>query len=370
MKGTNQSYVKKLNKRAIIQHVLQQGSMSRADLANELNMSKPAVSSNVKELIEEKILIEAGTSETGLGKKGTLLDINVDYRYLVIVDLSDGLIKVGVGNFKGDILFTEIMPSPLIKQGEYIAQHMQEYISEHIKNYMYECLKKYSIEIKKIGAVIVGAPGIIGEYEEKRAMDEYITGLKNISIKRIYEDIFDVPVTVINDINLGAIGQQHFGGHETVSNMMYVWLLQGIGAGIILNGELYKGTRAAAGELGFIKINQETTQKTLLDIVSVMLMENCLNENKGKISTEAFRDLGNIIGHAIGNMAVFLDLELIVLDGMLVRESAIFVEEVNKSIEETVINPIKISVSTLEHSVIYGGLKLGMNILMENLMLD
>lgn len=175
---------------------------------------------------------------------------------------------------------------------------------------------------------------------------------ENVPLKQIIEDKFKIKVHIDNEANVGAIGEKWFGAGIKYNNLVYVSAGIGIGTGIIINGELYRGTVGLAGEMGHMTIDihdhqcrcgntgcweNYASEKALLEYINTQLLmgksDEYINKNnfytlsaidiidyarKGsKIAVEALKEIGRKLGVGVVNIINTFNPELIIIGNTL-----------------------------------------------------
>ncbi len=118
-------------------------------------------------------------------------------------------------------------------------------------------LKEKKLKKKEILGIGIGLPGLV---DTKRGVVHYlvnIPGWKNIPLKRIFEKRLRIPTFIDNDVNLMALGEWKFGAGRSIKNLICITLGTGVGGGLILNNELFRGDGFTAGEVGHIPLNEK-----------------------------------------------------------------------------------------------------------------
>jgi predicted NBD/HSP70 family sugar kinase len=240
-----QSNVKLKNQQIILQLLINEGSMTRADLAKKMRSSKPTISKNVEELIKDHKVIEAGKDDNLVGKKGVLLDINADYGYVLALDLSKNQFRAVLANLKEEWLATSrtSLDEYLLEGSEFEVDILQI-----LKNF----IKDSKVPQEKILQVTLSYSGVVGHNDEL-----YLTNLKyketllNQLVPFVRNELMK-PLLIKNDINLAALAEKKYGRFSDSENMYLLSADIGVGVGIIIHNELYEGDRNAAGEVGFV----------------------------------------------------------------------------------------------------------------------
>ncbi|AFH50052.1 Sugar kinase [Ignavibacterium album JCM 16511] len=107
----------------------------------------------------------------------------------------------------------------------------------------------------QIVSVCLGVPGSVNPYTGHIGIAPNL-GIKNFNIKNRLEKILPYKVLIENDVNLGALGIKHFGVGKNVKNLLAVFIGTGIGGGVIINGEIYRGSNFVAGEIGHMLVDK------------------------------------------------------------------------------------------------------------------
>jgi len=373
--SVNQSSVKQTNQALIIDYIRQGGPTSRAGLAKALAMSKPAVSANVEDLLNREVLLERGAGQSSGGRIPTLIAFNKNYRHILTLDLNRNHPQICLVNLEGEILHKHEI---LVDQGDLKAD-LEEKIIRQVDDLL-------ALEPDQcLGVITLALPGVIDEKTGQVFANPQFNHWKELNLKDLFESTYPVDVIMKNDIDMAALGEKHFGCGQTVEDLVYVSLGMGLGAGIILNNRLHEGKRKAAGEIGFSRIFSQNDnledylslgavykriekdiqagQKTLLESlegqVSLETIKRALDQGDSYCQ-DLIEDMGKHLGTAIANMALLLDLDLIIIGGAIADLGPKFVEGIRGVVEEIVPFETNISLGDLgAMSGTYGLINLG-----------
>ena len=189
--------ISRINKKLIISHLLQNGPASRADLVKSLKLSFPSLSSNVRDLLEKKLIFEQGVgNHDGPGRNSTLLSTNGKYCYIIGMHVEIGLIRVAVANFSGEIIHYEEITYELNNN---IINIINKIVS--IVNTLDENIPKFK---EKLRFLAVGIHGIKSEAKSKNYLHlkEDKTDFEYELRKRL-----NIDVQVDNDVNMAVQGE-------------------------------------------------------------------------------------------------------------------------------------------------------------------
>lgn len=242
-KTWNQQVVKQENKALVLEQIIKNTPISRADIATSTGLNKGTVSSLVKELLDENLINESGPGKSSGGRRPVMLHFNKLAGYSIGIDLGVNYILGVLTDLKGNIcLEKQINFSDLTY--EEILEKLNEVI-DHLMN----AAPSSSYGIVGIG---IGVPGIVNK--EKKILLAPNLNWRNVDLKAELEKKYEVPITIENEANAGAYGEKNFGVGKDFNNIIYVSVGIGIGVGLILNGNLYRGNNGFSGELGHMTI--------------------------------------------------------------------------------------------------------------------
>lgn len=244
-KGTFQ-WMKSVNKSIILNKIRTSAPISRAQIAKETNLTPPTVSSNVKELIEQGIVKESVLGESQGGRKPTMLLINNEEFYMIGVDAGPNSIDCILTDLSGKICkrSSEILTKP-ITEHEFLAL---------LKKCIHSCLADSTSYDTKIIGIGVAMHGVV-DIASGISLYAPILSLTNMSIKEELEMEFELEVKVENDARAMALGESWFGNHGELSSMLVMNIGLGVGAGLVIEGDLYHGAQNIAGEVGHMTID-------------------------------------------------------------------------------------------------------------------
>ncbi|WP_405102366.1 ROK family protein [Oceanobacillus sp. FSL H7-0719] len=242
-KTWNQHVVKKENKFIVLEKILHNFPISRADIASSTGLNKGTVSSLVNELLKEDIISESGPGKSSGGRRPVMLLFNQLAGYSIGIDLGVNYILGVLTDLKGKICAEQ-------------QTNFSNLTYEEILEEMYKITDSLIAAAPESPYGIVGigiaVPGVVNK--DKKIMLAPNLNWRNVDLKSTFEQRYSVPVTIENEANAGAYGEKNFGIGKSFNNIIYVSVGIGIGVGLILNGQLYRGNNGFSGELGHMTI--------------------------------------------------------------------------------------------------------------------
>jgi len=229
------------NKRLVLKTIYDQGQISRADIARQTGLTRTTVSSLVAELLDEGLVEEIGYEPSKGGKPGTLLGVLDDSRHLIGIDLANSEFRGAVVNLRGEVKHRLSLAID-DRNGEAALALAHELIDALVA----------TAESPLLG-IGIGTPGLMDA--ERGVVREAVNlNWQNLPLGDLLEQRYNLPVYIANDSQVAALAEYTFGESQAVPNLIVVKVGRGIGAGIVINGQLHYGDGFGAGEIGHVKV--------------------------------------------------------------------------------------------------------------------
>lgn len=242
----DQALVKKINMSIILNTIIRYAPLSRAKVSELTGLNKATVSNLVLELCDNHLVQEIGPGESSGGRKPRMLLFNGEAGYAVGVEIRLKQMVAVLTNLEGRII---------AEQECLLRQHDVPYVLNTMAQMVKELMELVPVSHYGIVGVGVGVPGMVDR--EGTVLFAPNLGWEMVPFQQLLEDEVRVPVTIDNEANAGAQGELRFGAGRDVQHLLYISAGSGIGSGIIINGELYKGARGYAGETGHMTIEAD-----------------------------------------------------------------------------------------------------------------
>ncbi len=240
----DQESVRKVNSSLVLNALRLHAPISRAELASITKLNRSTISNIVNVLIEDGLVLETETMESKIGRPGIALTLKPDGGAIIGVEIGVGFISVILTDFVANIIWRELTEyNPTKSQIEII--HEAETLIDKAISFAEE--KK----LRLIG-IGLGVPGLVNVQKGELLFAPNL-GWQNVPLRLMWNQRFKLPLYVENEANLGALGEYYFGVGRNVDNFIFLSSGVGLGGGIIINGNLFKGGRGFAGEIGHIQ---------------------------------------------------------------------------------------------------------------------
>ena len=243
-------YINRINKIKVLKTIYKEEEISRAEIAQKTKISAPTVTRIVNHLIDEVNLIKKiGKGASSGGRKPILLKFNNDDNHIIGIDIGTTHIDGILTNLKSEVIKNIRIPTNNNLEVESIVEKTKMIIEE-----------LESIEIaknNKIYGIGIAAAGLINK---DNGVIEYSPDFhwKNVDLVEILQQFTDLPIILDNVSRVMALGELWYGIGNRYKNFAVVNVGYGIGAGIILNGKLFYGSKGYAGEFGHITIDKDS----------------------------------------------------------------------------------------------------------------
>jgi predicted NBD/HSP70 family sugar kinase len=228
--------------------MIRERATSRADIARATGLARSTVSQRIGALLELGLVVEEGDARSTGGRPATRLRLNEAGGVVLAADLGANHDRLAVADLAGRVL-AEHTARRSIAQGP-------EVILGWVRDNFLAQLAQLGLGVDEVIGIGIGVPGPV-EFAAGRAVKPPIMpGWHGVSIADHFAEAFPgVDVLVDNDVNIMAVGE-HRSVWSGVSDLIYVKVATGIGAGIISSGRLQRGAQGAAGDIGHIRASE------------------------------------------------------------------------------------------------------------------
>ena len=251
----NSQFIKELNELRILNLIKNEGPISRIAIAKRTNISKVAVSEIVGRLDEAGYILEIGkgSSTKKGGKRPTLIKLNPCNGYVVGIEIRRVRTVVALANLESKIVDRE--------QIEYSAGAPMEEVLPRIFEKIEFLMRNNKIASGKLVSIGIGLPGFLDYKKGNLIFADTLKGWADRPLAETFKDRFKVPVIIENDVNAVTLGEHLIGAGQASDNMVCIWIGEGLGAGIIVNGELIRGDYGSAGEIGYFELGHHVSNR-------------------------------------------------------------------------------------------------------------
>lgn len=341
-----------------------QAPFTRTELIEATGLSAPTVGSLAAHLIGKGLLKDLGAGPSSGGRRPSFMEFNASHGFVAGIDLGPTRTRLAVADLRGERIAHRVLPTPADRGPRALLLRLSTELRMQ--------LREARVPEGRLLAVCAGAPGAVdAERGGVVALAPNLKGWSRVPMGAILRRALGAPVVVENDVNLAILGERWRGaarGHDTCA---FITLGTGIGAGILVDGELHRGHHFLAGEVGLMCMGPQYADRDFgtrgcletlagLKALSARWPGAARHAGNGWIAElfeaaergdrKAHRiveEVATLVGMATANLSVVLDPSLIVLGGALVAQGEPLVRKVRRIVGRILPTPAEIVISAL-----------------------
>lgn len=241
--------LRQMNSSLLLRTIRDRGPVSRAELARVTGLSKPTVNDVCDALLREGYVTEHMPDDDEQprrpGRRARLLRFRADLGYVAGVDIGGDKLLVLVADLAGRVLATVRRP---------VGETDATVVLRDARAAVRAALKQAGVARTDLSAVAVGTPGVIEPNGGRVTLAPQLEGWEGLPLRSRLAESFSCPVLVENEVQLAVLGEGWRGAARGLDRVAYVQIGVGIGAGVVINGELHRGANGAAGEIGYLPL--------------------------------------------------------------------------------------------------------------------
>ena len=341
----------------ILDILRKRGPISRPDISKDMGINVVTISNYIDDYIKNNLVFEKELDVSEGGRRPVLLDLNPSAGFVIGVGLNLTNMVGLLVDLKGNI----ITKTQIARPGFSVKE-----ISECVLDIIREILRRSKGYVANIKGIGVGVAGLInketGSIHWPQKMDHYYTyASADVPLRGLMEREFDLPCLIENDATSACFGEHWLGLAQSSKNIIYMF--SGVGCGIMINGEIYRGSRGYAGELSVYNYKEQ-------DAFSCELGKSCFlkrwemdlniveearemyvaqNRNIGDLNLKSFFNLvrskdkvaeavlekaAKRLGIKIASLVNLLNPEMVVIGGGLEEAGDDFLKQVNATVKD------------------------------------
>ncbi|MFH2129933.1 MAG: ROK family transcriptional regulator [bacterium] len=348
MQVANRDLIRAINRFNILNTIRVAKMISRVDIARSTGMSQATVTGISAEMIRDGIILEKKSGNSNVGRRPILLSLNPEGAVVIGVKIAIHQISVVLIDFEATVLNTHIVPLPR-------RMYTVEEIAELIVQAVQACLWETKYHKDQISGIGIGIPGLV---DSPSGLVKFLPNYRwrNANLQELVHRRLDLLTYVENDANALAVAEQWFGEGRGVDNFLLVSLEYGVGMGIVINGQLYRGQGGIGSEFGHTTVDGTGPECRCgkRGCIEAVAGENALLREAGKLAergewvrtrtgeisleeiieaaknghpglTEIFSQAGKALGIGIANLAgIFGPVKIFITGKCVTAEELLF----------------------------------------------
>jgi glucokinase-like ROK family protein len=353
--------VRKFNTAVVLNSIRHHAPLSRAEVAKFTGLNRSTVSQIINTLLERKLVQETILQTDRVGRPGLLLELNPSGGFAIGIEIGVDFISLVVTDFLANVLWRQRLESDAHDNIDGVLDLAFRMTEEGLE-------KGYSHNLPPLG-IGLGVPGLVDLRHGELKFAPNL-GWNNVPISKLWSERFNLPVFVDNEAKAAALGEYYFGTAHGENNFIFINAGVGLGAGIMIDGKIFRGSHGFASEIGHIIMDPQGElcgcgkrgcwetqvgpravirrfrEKLRQGVPSTVLhaAENDLNNIKfetianaalqnDSAALTAMQEVGERLGFGIANLVNIFNPKMVILGGELNYASEILLPVVMQVIE-------------------------------------
>jgi len=234
-----------INERTVLEFIRQMGPVSRAQIARDSGLSKPTVSQALTTLEHANLVREEGRSSGGKGPTAVLYALNPRAGWVVGLDVGRDWVRAAIADLKGEIV---------ARRDERARARSADTLIGQLGEIAHGLAAEAGIRWKQVTVAVLGSPGVFEPTRGQVALAHNLPGWGREGLAERVQLELGTKVAFENDVNLATLGERWRGLGKDVDGFVYLHVGTGVGMGLVLNGQLFRGSTGAAGEVGYLPL--------------------------------------------------------------------------------------------------------------------
>jgi predicted NBD/HSP70 family sugar kinase len=242
----NPSLVRVINLQVVFDLIDSGGPTGTPELARHSGLSKPTVADVVTELLDLQLLRKVGRRRGSSGPTTQLYDINPRAGWVLSIEIGREWVRAALSDLTGTTVSRTATPTVRFVTSELVAQ---------LRETSQSLCDEAEITLADLDQVVLGIPGVVQSGEHRLSATTNVPALEAPNAITDIETALTSPLLLENDINLAALGEHAKGAARGIGDFVLLSIGTGVGMGVVLNGELHRGARGFAGEVGYLALD-------------------------------------------------------------------------------------------------------------------
>ncbi|MGX7678639.1 ROK family protein [Jatrophihabitans sp. DSM 45814] len=351
------SVLRDTNRRLLLHTLFQHGPTTRPDLARRIGLSQPTVFAVLDDLARAGLVRTFPTRGSRAGRPALTYEANPAAGTVTCVDVGRDWIRV---------LVTDLAAAELQRMDVPNTARTGRGLVSLIARSVHQTVEAAGLRPDEVTHTVVGSPGVFNPHENRLTYAGNLPGWGKPGIVEALAESIGTEITIENDANLAAVGEYTYGAGKDSDPLIYLTIGSGVGLGIVLQGEIFRGYTGAAGELGYLPIGQVNTpgeirrgileESVAADAVVSEARSRGLGEDfhaadvfasaraGDKVARQILRTEARNLAYAIASITALLDPQLIILGGGIGQNLDMLRRDIDRTLEK--ITPLRCRVES------------------------
>src|SRR5204863_4775926 len=371
--------LKNLNERTVLEAIRTGAPISRAQISRQAGISTPTVSLALESLLTAGLVREAANDPAGPSYGAVFFEPVPEAALVLGLDLGARFLRGAICDLTGDIR---------ARQDVEVEAVEGDHLLDAIASLEAALVDASGLSGELVDNVVIGVPGVVETTTGRVTLATNVPGLEDRDFRAEAKQRLGHPVTLENDTNLAAVGEQWAGIARGVDDFVFISIGTGLGSGVVLRGEIHRGHNGAAGELDYTRAGHEDFDPCA-SAISALAAERAVKEPTSLTPPYDARSVfaaarrGDAVARAvveeearrialhIAPVAAVADVGLVVLGGGIGANADLLLQPVRGLLAEWLPYPPRVEVSSLgEAAVLSGALALGRRAALDSVFLN
>ncbi len=344
MQRGNRDLIRSINRSILLNVIKTKGEISRAALATQTGLSPATVTTIAGQLIREGLVFEKATGDSTGGRRPIMLAVNPQGGFVIGIKLMEGQV-VGA--------LTDLNATILAKDSLILVDKQVDTSVSTLVALVNRLVRRAGIKKKQLMGVGIGLAGVV-DFAQGIVRQNPIFNWNNIPLRQLLETHIRAPIYIDNDVNTLTLSERWLEPGQPAENFIVITLGRGVGMGIVINGQIYRGKSGGAGEFGHIIITPDgplcdcgrhgcletlISDRALVAEARMVLGEEIvtLDDLLRCVSmgfpgaAQILERAGSLLGIQIANLVNLFDPKMIIISGEGIRMGEVFFSAVHNT---------------------------------------
>jgi predicted NBD/HSP70 family sugar kinase len=369
--------LKDINERKVLEMIRTAAPISRAEISRRAGISKPTVSTALQSLLDAGLVREANHKPDGPSYGAVFFEPVPEAALVIGIDLGARFLRGAICDLDGKILARHDLETGPLEA---------ETAIETIASLCTSLRAASGLPTTSVDGVVVGVPGVVDADTGRVEVVTSVSGLRGREFGSELQERLGLPVVIENDINLSAVGEHWSGVARGVDDFAFLSVGTGVGAGIILRGELHTGRHGAAGEIDLIAADRNEELDACAHAVSKLAAEMASGpadtalqlpfetrqifaaaRGGDRVALAVTDEVARRIALNIVALSAVVDVTPVVLGGGIGANGDLLLAPIQARLNEWLPYPPRVEVSSLgDAAVLSGALGVGLRAALDN----
>jgi len=249
--GADHHLVREFNRLLVLNCIREHGPIARVKIAQRTGLSRTTVSSIIDTLLQEGFIREGDllSAAPAGGRRAIPVHFNADIGRIIAIDVGRTHLTMLITNLAAEIIAQRSGPFDTERGPDFCVPQLITEVRAFAEN--------AGVSWNQMVGIGLGIPGPLDTELHKLSAPPNMPGWDGVDIWQTLQQEFNLPLYLDNDANMGALSESRYGAGRGSAYLAYIKIGTGIGAGLILNGRIYRGNGGSAGELGHVTIDED-----------------------------------------------------------------------------------------------------------------